>query len=63
MKTYSFIALIATALFLTSCTADNDETTYTKPEQAKQFDSFDAYAKEGDTIVMEGEPIKTNGKD
>lgn len=62
MKTYSFIALIATALFLTSCTAESDETTYPKPEQAKQFDSFDAYAKEGDTTA-EGEPTKPIKRD
>lgn len=62
MKKYIFIAAIALGFLLTACTADNDEITYAKPEQVKQFDSFDAFAKEGDTI-NEGEPVKTNGKD
>ena len=62
MKTYSFIAVIAIALVLTSCSADGEDTNYAKPEQIQQFDSFDMNAKEGDTIT-EGEPIKPIKRD
>ncbi|OGS81712.1 MAG: hypothetical protein A3G95_05100 [Flavobacteria bacterium RIFCSPLOWO2_12_FULL_31_7] len=62
MKTYSFIAVIAIALVLTSCSADGEDTNYAKPEQMQQFDSFDMNAKEGDTIA-EGDPIKPIKRD
>lgn len=62
MKTYTFIALIAFALVLTSCSADGEDTNYAKPENVKQFDSFDMYAKEGDT-TSEGDPIKPIKRD
>ncbi|WP_329806466.1 hypothetical protein [Flavobacterium facile] len=62
MKTYTFIAVIAFALVLTSCSADGEDTNYAKPENVKQFDSFDMYAKEGDTI-NEGEPVKPKTRD
>jgi hypothetical protein len=62
MKKVTFISAIVIAMFLVSCTADNDETAYTQQEQVKQFDSFDGFSREGDT-TSEGEPVKTNGKD
>lgn len=62
MKTYFFIATIAFALVLNSCSADGEDTNYAKPEQVQQFDSFDMNAKEGDTIT-EGDPTKPKGKD
>ena len=62
MKTYSFIAVLAIALVLTSCSADGEDTNYAKPEQIQQFDSFDMNAKEGDTIT-EGEPSKPIKRD
>lgn len=62
MKTYSFIAVIAIALVLTSCSADGEDTNYAKPEQMQQFDSFDMNAREGDTIA-EGDPTKPKTRD
>lgn len=62
MKTYSFIAVLAIALVLTSCSADGEDTNYAKPEQIQQFDSFDMNAKEGDTIT-EGDPYKPKTRD
>jgi PBP1b-binding outer membrane lipoprotein LpoB len=62
MKTYSFIAVIAFALILTSCSADGEDTNYAKPENVKQFESFDMYAKEDDTI-SEGDPAKPIKRD
>jgi hypothetical protein len=62
MKTYSFIAAIAIALLLTSCSADSEET-YTKPEQVQKFDSFSIYAREGDTLSRgDGEPVPPKPK-
>lgn len=62
MRTYSFIAVIAIALVLTSCSADGEDTNYAKPEQVQQFDSFDTNAREGDTIA-EGDPTKPKTRD
>lgn len=62
MKTYTFIAAIAFSLLLTSCSTYSDETTYTKPEQTKNFDSLDTFAREADT-VSEGDPLKPIKRD
>lgn len=65
MKKFTFITAIAFALVLTSCTADSEDVTYSKPEQVQQtqkFDSFDVYSREGDTIG-EGDPIKPIKRD
>lgn len=62
MRTYSFIAVIAIALVLTSCSADGEDTNFAKPEQVQQFDSLDLNAREGDTINL-GDPTKPKGKD
>ncbi|MBC5833678.1 hypothetical protein G6N05_02150 [Flavobacterium sp. F372] len=65
MKTYSFIATIAIALMLTSCSADSEET-YTKPEQVQKFDSFSIYARQGDSLSRgneDGEPVKPIKRD
>ncbi len=62
MRTYSFIALIAIALVLTSCSADGEDTNYAKPEQVQQFDSFDMNVREGDT-TSEGDPTKPKTRD
>jgi PBP1b-binding outer membrane lipoprotein LpoB len=62
MRTYSFIAVIAIALVLTSCSADGEDTNYAKPEQVQQFDSFDLNAREGDTTSA-GDPVKPIKRD
>lgn len=62
MRTYTFIAVIAIALVLTSCSVDGEDTNYAKPEQVQQFDSFDMNAREGDSIT-ESDPLKPKGKD
>lgn len=62
MKTYTIIAVIALGFLLTACTADSEETHYAKPEQVQKFDSFDNYAREGDSII-ESDPLKPKGKD
>lgn len=61
MKTYSFIAVIAIALVLTSCSADGEDTNYEKPQQMQQFDSFDMIAR--DSLDSEGQPIKPIKRD
>lgn len=66
MKNFTFIAAIAISLLLTSCSADDENTTYTKPEQTKNFDSFNSFAKEADSIsttAPTGDPLKPKGKD
>ena len=64
MKNYTFIAAIALTLLLTSCSTDGDETTYAKPEQTKNFDSFDSFAKEDDTVSASvGDPLKPKTRD
>lgn len=64
MKTYTFIAAIALSLLLTSCSTDGDETTYTKPKQAKNFDSLNTFAREADSSsASAGEPSKPKSKD
>jgi hypothetical protein len=60
MKTYSFIAIIAFALVLTSCSADGEDTNYAKPEQVQQFDSFDTTARDS---ISSGEPVKPIKRD
>ena len=62
MKTYSYIAIIAFALVLTSCSADGEDTNYAKPEQVQQFDSFNMNAREGDSI-SESDPLKPKTRD
>ena len=62
MKTSTFIAAIAFSLVLISCSTDSDETTYSKPKQAKNFNSLDAFAREVDTTSF-GEPIKPMKRD
>ena len=62
MRTYSFIAVIAFALVLTSCSADGEDTNYAKPEQVQQFDSFDMNVREGDTTSA-GDPVKPIKRD
>lgn len=62
MKTYSFIAVIAFGLLLTSCSADGEDTNYETPQQAKQFDSFDMNAREGDSITQ-SDPLKPKTRD
>jgi hypothetical protein len=47
---------------LTSCSADGEDTNYETPQQAKQFDSFDMNAREGDSIT-ESDPLKPKTRD
>ena len=62
MKKITFIATIALGIMLTSCSADNEETNYEKPQQAKQFDTSDMNARENDTVGA-GEPVKPIKRD
>lgn len=64
MKKYVFIAVTALGFLLTACTADSVENTYSKPQsiqKAPQFDSFEMYAKDGDSISV-GEPVPPKPK-
>ena len=65
MKKFTFITAIVFALVLTSCTADSEDITYSNPEQVQQtqnFDSFDSFAKDGDSIT-ESDPLKPKTRD
>lgn len=64
MKKYAFMAVTALGFLLTACTADSVENTYSKSEplpEVKQFNSFDMYAKDGDSIFV-GEPLPPKPK-
>lgn len=55
MKTYVFITIILFSLFLTSCTSEDIDSNTNETQQISSttVDGFD----------INGDPIKTNGKD
>lgn len=62
MKKYAFFTAIVFALVLTSCSADSEEITNKTPEKFQQFDSFETYAREGDSL-RESDPLKPKTRD
>ena len=55
MKTYAFITIILFSLFFTSCTTEDLNSNSNETQQIN--------STTGDGFDINGEPIKTNGRD
>jgi hypothetical protein len=61
MKIYVFIAVASTCFLITSCT--NDDLDNQNVDTNSMLIQNDYNAKEVDSVSLETDPVKTNGKD
>lgn len=65
MKIYALIAVASACLLITSCTTDDLENQNIKINNLHNNNNESYIMKDGDTTstTIDGEPVKTNGRD